>query len=159
MSVPSTRIMMRMCAGVRMPSYRIARPMMATIPRSLHMTAIQRASEDNETKPNTNVDSKVDSKVDSEADNSSSSVPEGMEKVHESPGALSAIRNLMEVLKQNGMDFSKGEKPSMMMLARLATKSDVRQATSKVVEELKNAGIELTPDRLQHLIKGDFLKK
>ncbi|WFD45226.1 hypothetical protein MPSI1_003904 [Malassezia psittaci] len=150
MSVPCTRIMMSMRAGLRMPSYRIARPVVATVPRSLHMTAIRRASEDNETKPNTNVDSKADT---------STSVPEGMEKVHESPGALAAIRELMEVLKQNGMDFSKGEKPSMMMLARLATKSDVRQATSKVVTELKNAGIELTPDHLQNMMKGDFFKK
>ncbi|KAI3617070.1 hypothetical protein CBS9595_002979 [Malassezia furfur] len=132
-------------AALRVPRVAVPRTLCVS-PRGLHTTAAVRASEDQR-----------------DSMSSSSSLPKGMEKLGESPGALAAIRQLMDVLKSHGMDVSKGEKPSMFTLARLAAKSDVRQATSKgtphadaVVEELKKAGIELTPERLQKLMKGDF---
>ena len=132
-------------AALRAPRVAVPRTLCVS-PRNLHTTAAVRASEDQR-----------------DSMTSSSSLPKGMEKLGESPGALAAIRQLMDVLQSHGMDLSKGEKPSMFTLARLAAKSDVRQATSKgtshadaVVEELKKAGIELTPERLQKLMKGDF---
>ncbi|WFC96465.1 hypothetical protein MBRA1_003122 [Malassezia brasiliensis] len=124
-------------AALRAPRSAVPRTL-CVAPRSLHTSAAVRASED-----------RRDSMT-------SSSLPKGMEKLGESPGALAAIRQLMDVLQSHGIDLSKGEKPSMFTLARLASKSDVRQATGKVVEELQKAGIELTPERLQKLMKGEF---
>lgn len=114
-SLLRVRLPQRACAGVcvmhaRMP---MAVPMrLALHPRALQTSAAARASEDK----NHPMDS---------------SLPPGMEKIGESPGALSAIRNLMEVLKKNGIDVASGQKPSMMELAKLATNSEVREATGK----------------------------
>ncbi|WFD32938.1 hypothetical protein MSPP1_003991 [Malassezia sp. CBS 17886] len=86
-------------------------------------------------------------------------LPPGFEKLSGRPEALAAMQNLIDVLKKNGMDLSSGEKPSMMQLARMATNSEVRECTAKVVEEMRKAGIDLSPERLQELMKGSGFNK
>lgn len=107
-----TRSILPVRAGLRAARLPSLTPARIAAPRLLQTSAVARASED----PSGKMDS---------------SLPPGMEKIGESPGAMAAIRNLMDVLKTHGMDLSSGEKPSMMMLAKLAMKSDVREATSK----------------------------
>lgn len=81
-------------------------------PRLLHTTRVVRASED----PRGQLES---------------ALPPGFEKLGESPAALMAIQNLMDVMQKNGIDLSSGEKPSLMQMAKLATNAEVRAATSK----------------------------
>lgn len=61
-------------------------------------------------------------------------------------------------MKQNGVDLHTGEKPSMWQMVKLARNQEVRDATTKVMEELKNAGIDVSPERLQAIMnsQNDF---
>ncbi|TKY87809.1 hypothetical protein EX895_003390 [Sporisorium graminicola] len=86
--------------------------------------------------------------------NSFPQLPPGFEKLAHSPSALSAISNLVEVMKQNGVDLHTGEKPSMWQMVKLARNQDVRDATTKVMEELKNAGVDVSPERLQAIMNS-----
>ncbi|KIS69505.1 uncharacterized protein UMAG_02045 [Mycosarcoma maydis] len=90
--------------------------------------------------------------------NSFPQLPPGFEKLAHSPSALTAISNLVEVMKQNGVDLHTGEKPSMWQMVKLARNQEVRDATTKVMEELKNAGIDVSPERLQAIMnsQNDF---
>lgn len=120
--------------------------------RTLRTTAAVRASED--------------SRPDLE-----SSLPPGLEKLGESPEALTAINELMQLLKKNGIDVASGQKPTMAQIGKLAFDKEVRQCTAKgaytllaldsqpVVEELRNTGIELSPEKLQNLMHGGGEKK
>ena len=63
--------------------------------------------------------------------NSFPQLPPGFEKLAHSPSALSAISNLVEVMKQNGVDLHTGEKPSMWQMVKLARNQEVRDATTK----------------------------
>lgn len=63
--------------------------------------------------------------------NSFPQLPPGFEKLAHSPSALSAITNLVEVMKQNGVDLHTGEKPSMWQMVKLARNQEVRDATTK----------------------------
>ncbi len=58
-------------------------------------------------------------------------LPPGFEKLAHSPSALSAITNLVEIMKQNGVNLQSGEKPSMWQMIKLAKNQEVRDATSK----------------------------
>ncbi|PKI82730.1 hypothetical protein MVES_003364 [Malassezia vespertilionis] len=78
--------------------------------------------------------------------------PPGFEKLGQSPDALAALQQLTKVLQQNGVDVTGKTRPSMVQLATLATKKEVREATAKV-------GVDLTPERLQSLMNGDFSSK
>ncbi|SJX62415.1 uncharacterized protein SRS1_13262 [Sporisorium reilianum f. sp. reilianum] len=86
--------------------------------------------------------------------NSFPQLPPGFEKLAHSPAALSAISNLVEVMKQNGVDLHTGEKPSMWQMVKLARNQDVRDATTKVMEELKNAGVDVSPECLQAIMNS-----
>ncbi|KAJ9480145.1 hypothetical protein PHBOTO_003384 [Pseudozyma hubeiensis] len=86
--------------------------------------------------------------------NSFPQLPPGFEKLAHSPSALSAISNLVEVMKQNGVDLHTGEKPSMWQMVKLAKNQEVRDATTKVMEELKNAGVDVSPERLQAIMNS-----
>ncbi|EST04673.1 hypothetical protein PSEUBRA_005947 [Kalmanozyma brasiliensis GHG001] len=86
--------------------------------------------------------------------NSFPQLPPGFEKLAHSPSALSAITNLVEVMKQNGVDLHTGEKPSMWQMVKLARNQEVRDATTKVMEELKNAGVDVSPERLQSIMNS-----
>ncbi len=63
--------------------------------------------------------------------NSFPQLPPGFEKLAHSPSALSAITNLVEVMKANGVDLHTGEKPSMWQMMKLARNQEVRDATTK----------------------------
>lgn len=63
--------------------------------------------------------------------NSFPQLPPGFEKLAHSPSALTAISNLVEVMKQNGVDLHTGEKPSMWQMVKLARNQEVRDATTK----------------------------
>jgi hypothetical protein len=118
--------------------------------------------------------------------NSFPQLPPGFEKLAHSPSALSAITNLVEVMKANGVDLHTGEKPSMWQMMKLARNQEVRDATTKgrlsptfevwrsdplwrrrntehpclfvracaVMEELKNAGVDVSPERLQAIMNS-----
>lgn len=81
--------------------------------RPLRTSASVRASEDNR------------------SDMMSSALPPGFEKLGESPEALAAINQLMEVLQRQGIDVSGGQQPSMSQLYKLATNSEVRDCASR----------------------------
>ncbi|WFD28963.1 hypothetical protein MNAN1_003979 [Malassezia nana] len=83
-------------------------------------------------------------------------LPPGFEKLGESPEALAAVNHLIEVLEKHGLDLSSGTKPSMMQMAKLATNAEVRECTAKVVQEMKKAGVDLSPENLQKIMNGSF---
>lgn len=85
-----------------------AAPRLAAVPMTLHRRAYASSSPD-----------------------SFPQLPPGFEKLAHSPTALSAIQNLVELMKKNGVDLTSGEKPSMWQLMKLATNSEVKTATSK----------------------------
>lgn len=58
-------------------------------------------------------------------------LPPGFEKLGESPEALAAVNQLIEVLEKHGLDMTSGTKPSMMQMAKLATNAEVRECTAK----------------------------
>ncbi|WFD34358.1 hypothetical protein MCUN1_001197 [Malassezia cuniculi] len=74
---------------------------------------------------------------DNRSDMMSSTLPPGFEKLGESPEALAAINQLMDTLEKQGIDLSSGQKPSMTQLYKLATNQEVRDAASRVVNEMK----------------------
>lgn len=69
--------------------------------------------------------------VSSASPNGMPQLPPGFEKLAHSPSALSAITNLVEIMKQNGVDLHTGERPSMWQMMKLARNQEVRDATSK----------------------------
>ncbi|EPQ32244.1 uncharacterized protein PFL1_00441 [Pseudozyma flocculosa PF-1] len=87
-------------------------------------------------------------------------LPPGFEKVTQRPSAIEAIRNLVEIMKKNGIDMSSGEKPSMFQMMKLASNSEIREATGKLMHELKEAGMDVSPQALQKFMQAgaDSLK-
>ncbi|KAJ3507557.1 hypothetical protein NLJ89_g6232 [Agrocybe chaxingu] len=72
------------------------------------------------------------------------------QKLQNSPGALEALMNMAEVLKKNGIDASKGFSPSLMW--KVAGNKEIREATTKLLEEFKKAGVDLSSkDVMQEL--------
>ncbi|KIK95134.1 hypothetical protein PAXRUDRAFT_827320 [Paxillus rubicundulus Ve08.2h10] len=64
-------------------------------------------------------------------------------QIANNPEALMALRDFSALMKEKGIDASSGP-PSTMQMLRLAGSSDFRKAAQKVVDELKNAGVDLT---------------
>ncbi|KAF9224285.1 hypothetical protein BS17DRAFT_779589 [Gyrodon lividus] len=64
-------------------------------------------------------------------------------KVADNPEALMALRDFAALMKEKGIDASSGP-PSTMQMLRLAGSSDFREAAQRVVDELKNAGVDLS---------------
>ncbi|CAA7260152.1 unnamed protein product [Cyclocybe aegerita] len=72
------------------------------------------------------------------------------QKLQSSPGALEALMNMAEVLKKNDIDASKGFSPSLMW--KVAGNKEIREATTKLLEEFKKAGVDLSSkDVMQEL--------
>jgi hypothetical protein len=83
---------------------------------------------------------------------------EAFQKISKSPAALSAIQKLTEVMQNSGpflFSFAKvilkyatgidpGTKPTTLQMLKLATNSEFREASKSVVQELQNAGVDLT---------------
>ncbi|WOO85201.1 uncharacterized protein LOC62_06G008700 [Vanrija pseudolonga] len=65
-------------------------------------------------------------------------------KVHDHEGARAAMTRLGDLMKEKGIDLS--QPPSAMTMLKLGMDKDVREAGQKLMEELKNAGIEITPE-------------
>ncbi|KIJ70264.1 hypothetical protein HYDPIDRAFT_77322 [Hydnomerulius pinastri MD-312] len=73
-------------------------------------------------------------------------------KIADKPEALMALRDFATLMKEKGIDASSGP-PSTTQMIRLAASSDFRAAAQRVVEELKNAGVDLTSqDAMQELM-------
>ncbi|KAL1410367.1 hypothetical protein Q8F55_004375 [Vanrija albida] len=70
-------------------------------------------------------------------------------KVHEHEGARAAMTRLGELMKEKGIDLS--QPPSTMTMLKLGMDKEVREAGQKLMEELKNAGIEITPETAQQI--------
>ncbi|KAH7904455.1 hypothetical protein BJ138DRAFT_1119399 [Hygrophoropsis aurantiaca] len=76
------------------------------------------------------------------------------QKLADKPEALIALRDFANFMRDQGkcIDTTSGP-PSTMQMMRLAANSEFRQAAQKVVEELKNAGVDLTSqDTMQELM-------
>ncbi|KAG1715942.1 hypothetical protein ID866_1231 [Astraeus odoratus] len=71
-------------------------------------------------------------------------------KIADKPEALSALRDFAALLKEKGIDATLGP-PSTTQMLRLAASSDFRKAAQRVVDELKNAGLDLTSQVKKHL--------
>ncbi|PWN53973.1 hypothetical protein IE53DRAFT_309274 [Violaceomyces palustris] len=80
-------------------------------------------------------------------------IPPGFEKLANSPSAMKSIEKLVLLMKQNGVDLTTGERPSMWAMMKLANNKEVKEATAEVMEELKNAGVDVSPERLQAIMK------
>ncbi|KAF8845694.1 hypothetical protein BDN67DRAFT_961301 [Paxillus ammoniavirescens] len=73
-------------------------------------------------------------------------------QITNNPEALMALRDFAALMKEKGIDASSGP-PSTMQMLRLAGSSDFRKAAQRVVDELKNAGVDLTSqDVMQELM-------
>ncbi|KAF9230512.1 hypothetical protein BU15DRAFT_57159 [Melanogaster broomeanus] len=74
------------------------------------------------------------------------------QKIADKPEALMALRDFAALMKEKGIDAGSGP-PSTMQMFRLAANSDFRNAAQRVVDELKNAGVDLTSqDVMQELM-------
>ncbi|KAK4687399.1 hypothetical protein P7C73_g2726, partial [Tremellales sp. Uapishka_1] len=65
------------------------------------------------------------------------------DKIQGHPGAQAALAEIGRLMQAKGIDTTKV--PSTMQMMKLAVDSDIRAAGQKVVEELKSAGIDITP--------------
>lgn len=103
---------------------------------ALHTSAVARASEPKPPldKAPTN-DAAPSAKPEKDLATEFRHLPFGLDKLGEklgaSPEALSAVRELMDVLKKHGINLAVGYKPTILQLAKLATNSEVRQSTTK----------------------------
>ncbi|KZT20751.1 hypothetical protein NEOLEDRAFT_1100174 [Neolentinus lepideus HHB14362 ss-1] len=64
-------------------------------------------------------------------------------KIADKPEALAALRDFAALLQEQGIDASAGP-PSTMQMFKLAANSKFREGAKRVVEELQNAGVDLT---------------
>ncbi|WVW80081.1 hypothetical protein I302_102054 [Kwoniella bestiolae CBS 10118] len=62
------------------------------------------------------------------------------DKVKNHEGAIKAIMDLGEVMKQKGFDTTK--QPSMTQMAKMAMDSDLRAAAQTLMAELQKAGVD-----------------
>ncbi|KAG7529985.1 hypothetical protein FFLO_05282 [Filobasidium floriforme] len=67
-----------------------------------------------------------------------------------SPGAVAALKEAGEIAKKKGVDMT--SPPSKMTMMSLAFDSEFRGAIEKLMTELKNAGVDVTPENLQNMM-------
>ncbi|GAA5820178.1 hypothetical protein JCM11251_005515 [Rhodosporidiobolus azoricus] len=68
------------------------------------------------------------------------------ERVSQSPEVLDAIERMAKLTQEKtGVDLAGGDKPSMMMMLKLAQDPDLRAAAEHLMASLKRAGIEIDP--------------
>ncbi|KAF8974776.1 hypothetical protein BDZ97DRAFT_1647253 [Flammula alnicola] len=66
------------------------------------------------------------------------------QKLSKNPDAILAIKNFAEIMEKQGVDTTSGKPPSMLQMSKLFLNSEVREASKKLVEELKKAGVDLS---------------
>lgn len=68
------------------------------------------------------------------------------DKLQAHPQAVEAINNLAHLMKEKtGVNLSSGDKPSLSLMYKLASDSELRTAAEKLMNELRNAGIAIDP--------------
>ncbi|GHJ84620.1 hypothetical protein NliqN6_1022 [Naganishia liquefaciens] len=72
------------------------------------------------------------------------------------PTAMEAIRDIGDLMQKKGIDLT--QPPSKMTLMKLAMDGEFRIAITKVMTELKQAGVDVTPENVQQLM-GPLGKK
>ncbi|KZP24580.1 hypothetical protein FIBSPDRAFT_1042043 [Athelia psychrophila] len=78
---------------------------------------------------------------------------ETFKKLADKPDVLAALSEFAGKMKEQGIEMGTGKMPSKMQMLRLATNSEFRAAAQKVVEELKNAGVDLnSADAMQEIM-------
>ncbi|KAE9410258.1 hypothetical protein BT96DRAFT_969352 [Gymnopus androsaceus JB14] len=79
-------------------------------------------------------------------------------KLQQSPEALQAIRDFIDVLQREGLDVSSGKPPSAMQLMRLGLKKDVRDGMARVTTAMQNAGVDPTDKNMMAEIMAAMKK-
>ncbi|GAA5898061.1 hypothetical protein JCM6882_003317 [Rhodosporidiobolus microsporus] len=70
------------------------------------------------------------------------------ERVAQSPEVLDAIERMAKLTQEKtGVDLAGGDKPSMMMMLKLARDPDLRAAAEHLMASLKRAGVEIDPQQ------------
>ncbi|KAM0753375.1 hypothetical protein T439DRAFT_379066 [Meredithblackwellia eburnea MCA 4105] len=90
----------------------------------------------------------------------SASVPL-FDRLQAHPEALDAIQRLSAVLKtKTGVDLQGGQKPTMMMMMKLAQDPELREAAENLMGALREAGIQIDPKQALEALKtignGEF---
>ncbi|GAA5975913.1 hypothetical protein JCM11641_002836 [Rhodosporidiobolus odoratus] len=68
------------------------------------------------------------------------------ERIAKSPEILEAIEHMAKVThEKTGVDLQGGEKPTMMMMLKLARDPDLRAAAERLMAALKSSGVEVDP--------------
>ncbi|KAF7981585.1 hypothetical protein HWV62_7798 [Athelia sp. TMB] len=75
-------------------------------------------------------------------------------KLADKPEVLAALSEFAAKMRESGIEMGTGKMPSKMQMLRLATNSDFRTAATKVVEELKKAGVDLNSAEAMQEIMG-----
>ncbi|UZJ56684.1 hypothetical protein CBS101457_006004 [Exobasidium rhododendri] len=80
--------------------------------------------------------------------------PEFMKKLIDSPKAMEVITKLMDLLEKKGVDVKGGQPPSMMQMAKIAMDSEIRSATGDVMTALREAGVDVSPEKMQQVLSS-----
>ncbi|KZT39662.1 hypothetical protein SISSUDRAFT_1118854 [Sistotremastrum suecicum HHB10207 ss-3] len=77
-----------------------------------------------------------------------------MQKLQNSPEALSAISNMLDIMRQEGFDTTSGRQPSTMQMLKLFTNARVVAELDNVKEALTKAGIEINQETAMEVLKS-----
>ncbi|KFA62432.1 hypothetical protein S40285_06081 [Stachybotrys chlorohalonatus IBT 40285] len=75
---------------------------------------------------------------------------EMMEKLSRHPGAIVAMQNIAQIVKDKG--FEPGQTPSKMEMMKLLMDGDFRKAAQELNNEMQKAGVEINPDSLMKMM-------
>lgn len=121
-----------------LPLARLARPLRAPVLRSVHCSAVRRASE---------ASSNGFSRFEGPA------VPL-YDRLAAHPECLAAIESLAALCRtKTGVDLRGGDSPSMAMMLQLARDPELKKAAERLMTALRDAGIEVDPRQAFEALK------
>ncbi|KIK65459.1 hypothetical protein GYMLUDRAFT_116843, partial [Collybiopsis luxurians FD-317 M1] len=63
-------------------------------------------------------------------------------KLQQSPDAILALKEFIELLQKEGLDVSSGKPPSTMQIVKLGMKKEVRDGMTRMTEAMQKAGVD-----------------
>ncbi|TDL29470.1 hypothetical protein BD410DRAFT_892758 [Rickenella mellea] len=77
-----------------------------------------------------------------------------MHQISNKPDALNALKDFALMIQDLGIQFSPARPPSTWQMLKLAANPKFREGVQRVTEELRKAGVEITPENAVELLTG-----